>query len=159
MLTPVPISATGLAPFATLLASDGSPRVDFPAAAERGPEAVQPSLCVLSVAPVPAGPLSFARMERHPHTAQTFMPLTVGRWIVVVAPGDAAGLPDASRAKAFLAGPGDAIVYHRNAWHAAITVFDRPAEIAMMMWKTASGDDTVLADLPAPLEIALPGAS
>jgi ureidoglycolate lyase len=156
MLTSLPISANGLAPFATLLASDGSPRIDFPAAAERGQEAVQPSLCVLRVAPVPASGLSFARMERHPHTAQAFMPLTVGRWIVVVAP-DAAGVPDAGRARAFLAGPGDAIVYHRNAWHAAITVFDRPADIAMMMWKTASGEDTVLADLPAPLKVALPG--
>jgi ureidoglycolate lyase len=60
-------------------------------------------------------------------------------------------LPDAANARAFVAGPADAICIGRNVWHAGLTVLDRPAEFGMMMWRADAGDDGIVADLLHPI--------
>jgi len=65
---------------------------------------------------------------------------SAARWLVLLAPTLADGLPDMADARAFLAGPEDAICIHRDVWHAGLTVFDCPAEFGMMMWRADAGD-------------------
>lgn len=138
-----PLDPAVIAPYATLLASpDGKARV-IPEVMERGDVAGAHAFTVLCPQPV-SGPIAIAALERHPHSTQSFLPLAAGRWLVLVAPKDAAGLPDLSGARAFLAGPQDAICIGRDVWHAGLTVLDGPAQFGMIMWKADSGEDGVV---------------
>ena len=65
----------------------------------------RPSLSLTVKHAVAEMPLKSTTMERHEFSSQTFIPQDAGRWLVVVAPHDAAGGPDMARARAFLAGP------------------------------------------------------
>jgi len=71
----------------------------------------------------------------------------------LVAPTSADGSPDLSGARAFVAGPEQAICIGRNVWHAGLTVFDKPAEFGMIMWKAESEEDSILHQLGGPITI------
>jgi ureidoglycolate lyase len=154
MLTTKPISGAGLAPLATTLASTGKRRTDFPATMEPGPGAGRHSLSVIRFEPVAADQLTINKIERHPYSAQTFIPITVGRFYVVVAPSKADGSPDVAQARTFFGGPGDTIVYPRNVWHGSLLVTGQTAEMAVIMWRREAGDDTVVVDLEMPLALS-----
>jgi ureidoglycolate lyase len=109
---------------------------------------------VLSPRPAEGDFASIAFLERHPQSTQTFIPMRVSRWLVLVAPDLPDGSPDLGAMKAFIAGPEDAICIRRNVWHAGLTVFDRPAEFAMIMWRTDDGDDGDVHTLADPIEFS-----
>ena len=146
-----PLTADALAPFALLLRAQDGRFTDFPQVLEPGDTPGRHAFAILCPQPVPPGNISIASLERHPHSTQSFLPIRAGRWIVLVAPTLPDGLPDKDAARAFLAGPGDAICIARNVWHAGLTVLDGPAEFAMMMWRADAGDDGIVHDLPAPI--------
>jgi ureidoglycolate lyase len=100
-------------------------------------------------------PLTISVLERHRFSPQTFIPLEVSRYLVTVAPSDAFGRPIVAEARAFVVGSGRGIVYRCGTWHAGMTVLDRPARFAVLIWsmKDASQNDEFL-DLPTPLQIA-----
>ena len=85
------------------------------------------------------------------------MPLKVGRWIVLLAPTLSDGSPDLVNIRAYVAGPEDAVCIHRNVWHAGLTVLDRPAEVGMMMWRSAAGpaDDGIVFELKDPIVLSV----
>src|SRR5438046_4391112 len=92
-------------------------------------------------------------MERHEFSSQSFLPLDVARWLVVVAPAGADGGPDPSRAVAFLAGPGQGVTYHAGTWHHPLTILDRPARFAVVMWRDGTSTDEEFGTLAAPVLI------
>jgi ureidoglycolate lyase len=148
-----PLSQTSLAPYVTVL--EGRPGV-----AEGIPEVLEPgdvpgrhAFTVLSPAPVSSGSVTVYALERHPHSAQSFIPLTDARWLVLIAPTLPDGTPDVAAMRACVAGPNDAICIHRNVWHAGLTVFDAPASFGMIMWKADAGDDGVLHELDTPITL------
>ena len=149
-----PLDAAALAPFARVL--DGPHGSVVPAVLEPGTLPGAPALTLLHPAASTEPPV-ITFLERHPHSTQTFLPLGVGRWLVAVAPTGADGLPDLAGLMAFHAGPEDVICIARDVWHAPLTVLDRPARFAMIMWKTDAGTDGVLHTLPDPLRISLTG--
>lgn len=149
-----PLDAAALAPFTVVL--DGPHGTVVPDVLEPGAVPGAPALSLLAPAPS-AEPPVITFLERHPHSTQTFLPLRVGRWLVVVAPTAADGLPDLTGLMAFHAGPEDAVCIGRNVWHAGLTVLDRPARFAMIMWKSESGEDGVLHTLVTPIRITLQG--
>jgi ureidoglycolate lyase len=153
-LTARPLDAAALAPYATLIvAADGVARV-VPEVMQHDGVPGAHALTILCPQPV-VGPVRIAALERHPHSTQSFLPITAGRWLILVAPKNAAGEPDLASALAFLAGPEDAVCIGHDVWHAGLTVLERPAHFAMLMWKAEAGDDGVLFTLPRPIEIAL----
>lgn len=93
-------------------------------------------------------PLSLTLVEHHPHSAQAFVPMDVSRYLVTVMPPDANGGPDPSRSLAFLMPGNLGIVYRPCAWHAGITVLDRPGYFAVLMLR-GHDDDDVFASIPA----------
>ena len=101
-------------------------------------------------------PLTIDRVERHPHAAQVFLPLDVGRYVVTVMAADAAGAPDPASALAFLLPPTLGVVYRAGVWHAGITVLDHEASFGVMMWRGAADDD-VFATIP-PVRVVAPAA-
>jgi ureidoglycolate lyase len=148
-----PISNEGLAPLAFLMQAGGTRRTEFPAVVEPGPGEGHASIAVLRTEPAAPDAFVVDRMERHPHSAQTFIPLAVARYFVVVAPEAADGGPDMTQARGFVAGPGQAIVYPRNVWHASMMVADTPADLVVMLWRSAAGGDTLFHALAEPVRL------
>ena len=152
-----PLRAEAFAPFGDVLAAppDTGRRSFFSdGLANRRPSAA-PSLAVAHVPPLTALPLVATRMERHEFSSQSFLPLDVARWLVIVAPKAAGGGPDAARARAFLAGPGQGITYHADTWHHPLTVLDRPARFAILMWLENSNSDEEFVTLETTFTVEL----
>lgn len=150
----MPLTDDCLEPFATRLRAHPGERTVYPVVTEPGDSPGKPVFSIMTHAPV-EGDIVVTKLERHPHTSQSFLALNSDRWLVIVAPTKADGDPDVDKAMAFIAGSGDAICFHRNVWHAPLTVLGRPADMAMMMWKVDSGDDNAFYDLPKPLVVTV----
>lgn len=97
-------------------------------------------------------PLILAALERHPHSAQVFLPVSPCRALVVVAGAKADGSMDLDSLAAFIAAPGEGILYAPGIWHLGLTSLDQPGRFQMATW---SGDlpDTEVRRLPRPVTI------
>lgn len=146
----IPLEPGAFAPFGRVHAVPEAPGrfwVDEPFA-DAAP-GLRPSLSFLRLAPTPEAELVVEALERHPRTAQTFLPLEVGRFLVVVAPAAADGGPDTQRAVAFLGSAGRALTYGRGVWHRAMAVLDRPALMAILMRRDGTpADDEIVPVAP-----------
>jgi ureidoglycolate lyase len=88
-------------------------------------------------------PLSLSVLERHPLSSQAFVAVTVERFLVVVAPAAADGLPDLAAACAFVGRTGQGVNYRAGIWHAPITALDRSGDFLMMMWEVGGAEDCI----------------
>jgi len=86
-------------------------------------------------------PLSSKLMESHEFSSQTFVPVDVGRWLIVVAPHAAKGGPDMAAAKAFIANGQQGVTYKPNTWHHGLATLDKPGRFAVFMWKAGTEDE------------------
>ena len=100
-------------------------------------------------------PFVATRMERHPATSQTFLPLDASRYLVVVADHTDDDRPDPATLKAFWSPGTQGLTVGRGVWHHGMVVLDRPACFAVLMWRRSDGPDDVFADLPVPVELRL----
>lgn len=155
ILTAQKLTAEAIAPYVTILSAPDRKATVVASVLEVGDVPGHHAFTILCPNPVADGAVSITALERHAHSTQSFLPIKAGRWLVLVAPTAADGSPDMSGARAFVAGPEDAICIGRNVWHAGLTVLDQPAEFGMLMWKADAGDDGVLHQLQAPLTIML----
>ncbi len=149
------LEPSAFAPFGTVHAAPPGPGRRWDDAALGWQGGLAPSLSLLHLEPTPPEALVVRTLERHPRTSQTFLPLEVGRWLLVVAPDAAAGGPDPERARAFLAGPGVAVTYALATWHLAMTVLDRPATMAILMGRDGTAADDEIVPVP-PFALRLP---
>jgi ureidoglycolate lyase len=151
-VTAAPLTAEAFAPFGEVLgAATAEPRRYSQLAFDAEPPA-RPRLWVSSDLPVARLPLRLARMERHPWSAQSFVPLTQGRYLVAVAHGTAAGGPDLATLRAFIA-TGAGICYRRGVWHHGLMVLDPGGRFVVVMATTSHADDDIFLDLATPTEI------
>jgi len=95
------------------------------------------------------------RLEKHPYSAQSFLPLCNGSSLVVVCREQEDGVPDLSTLQVFACPPGLGIIYRRGVWHKSVTALQDRARFAMFMHKTGCNDDTEFFDLPVPFSIDL----
>lgn len=156
-ITAEPISAEAFAPFGDVLkAPTDLGRTFFDAGLTNTRPTAQCSLSVSHIAAKSEFPLTAIEMERHEFSSQSFIPIDVSRYLIVVAPSLATGRPDTRLAQAFIV-PGDVgITYHVNVWHHPISVLDRPGRFAVLMWKDDSNQDEEFVQLEHPFEIMLP---
>ena len=101
----------------------------------------KPSLSMSFRPPTPDRPLKSELMERHEFSSQTFIPVDVGRWLIVVAPHAAQGGPDTKKAIAFIADGSVGVTYKANTWHHGLTTLDKPGSFAVFMWKAGAQDE------------------
>jgi ureidoglycolate lyase len=114
----------------------------------------KPNLATFVCKPWSRFPVVAESMEKHPCSSQLFVPMKVERYLVVVAPGDAA--PDVEGLRAFMAMPGQGVVYGPNVWHMPLIVFgSERAEFVMFVWEDGSAEDCVVARLSEPVEITV----
>jgi len=146
------LSAEAFAPFGTVIAA----QADF-GRAYFGPliESHRPAARLdLSIVHLDATdlPLEVRTLERHPHSAQAFLPLDVDRYLVIVAP-DLNGAPAATGLRAFVAGPGAGIVYRPGAWHHGMIALGRPGRLSIVMWCDGGPGDEEFRDLDRPVTV------
>ncbi|MBV8167875.1 MAG: ureidoglycolate lyase [Alphaproteobacteria bacterium] len=80
----------------------------------------------------------------------------MSRYLVIVAPPARDGGPDAGAARAFVATAGQGITYRAGTWHHGMTVLDRGAEFAVVMWRDGTAADEEFVTLPGELVIGVP---
>ncbi len=115
----------------------------------------QANLSLSLKAETPDRPLRSDYMERHEFSSQTFVPLDVERWLIVVAPHASAGGPDVTGMKAFIATGRQGVTYRPNTWHHGLTVLDRPGRFAVFMWLDGGKGDEEFVPVP-PFTIHIP---
>ena len=136
------LTPEAFAPFGDVIASPQEfGRKYFEDALGNAREKAWPSLSMVLRPPHPTVPLEAKLMERHEFSSQSFVPIDVGQWLIVVCPHAAGGGPDVSRAKAFVAGPEQGVTYRMNTWHHGLTVLDRPGRFAVFMWRDGTSGD------------------
>ncbi len=148
-----PLTAEAFAPYGDVLVAPDSGRTDFGETLVNLRDHARPSLAVALVPATSTTSLDAVRMERHEFTSQSFIPLDVSRYLILVAPKTAEGKPDTSKARAFIAGPGQGITYRHDAWHHPMVALDRPAKFAVYMWRDNETDDEFVDITPIAIEI------
>lgn len=152
-----PLTIDAFAPYGDVLAAPPDfGRAYFEKGLQNARVTAWPSLSVAHARPLATLPLHATTMERHEFSSQSFLPLDVSRWLVVVAPSGADGGPDPTGAQAFLVGPGVGITFHMGTWHHSLTPLDRPARFAVFMWRDGTGTDEEFRTLHEPFTVELP---
>ena len=99
-------------------------------------------------------PLVTSAPERHPYSSQIFVPSGTTRWLVLVWTDRSTAHPDGSP-HAFLASPDDGVRYHPGYGHHGFVALERTGWSASMMGRMPQDDNSVLANLPAPMSVRL----
>lgn len=103
-----------------------------------------------------AAPVSLTVFERHPLSSQSFVSLSVSRFLVVVAPSGPDGLPDAGAARAFVGANGTGLSYRRDQWHTPVMALGDGGDLLMIMAERGSPADCVEHRLARPLTLRSP---
>lgn len=144
-----PLTAEAFAPYGGLVVPPaGAGRDYFDAPLETRRPHAWPSLSVARIEAAASLPLTADRMERHPFSSQSFVPLGPERYLVVVAPEAAEGGPDLGGARAFVPEPFVGITYGAGVWHHPMTVLAAPARFAVFMWNDGTAGDLDLVTVP-----------
>jgi ureidoglycolate lyase len=141
-LTVESLTPAAFAPFGAVVAPPaGAGRDYFDAALETRRAGARPSLSIARIEAVASLPLTSDRMERHPFSSQTFVPMGPQRYLVVVAPKRGDGGPDLPHARAFVPEPFVGITYGADVWHHPMTILEGPARFAVLMWNDGTAGD------------------
>ncbi len=148
------LTSEAFAPFGEVIEHSGAQRRRHLALPfdHDGP-AVRPAMWVSRVDQAVTLPYQFDLLERHAHSAQTFIPLTGAAYLVVVAPSSADGAPDLARLRAFVASGAQGVCYRRGIWHHGLSVLQAPAQFAVTMTLTPDAHDDEFLSLATSVRI------
>lgn len=155
-LQALPLTTDAFAPFGEVLTVPQTPgrRDYFDGGLANLRPGARPSVSLILGAPAAGTTIEVTQIERHAFSSQSFLPLAPCRWLVVVAPETQPGRPDLSRAVAFLPAPGQGLTFAAGTWHAPLTVLEKPAPFAIVMWRDGGPDDEEFAPME-PLQISV----
>ena len=142
LIDPQPLTKEAFAPFGDVIdvPTEAGRKYYEDALGNLRPNA-HPSLSMTFRVETADRPLKSELLERHEFSSQTFVPVDVGRWLIVVAPHARAGGPDLAGLKAFIATGTQGVTYKPNTWHHGLTVLDRPGRFAVFMWRAGTRDE------------------
>ncbi len=150
----VPLEGAGFAPYGSIIeCEDTAERQYHPEAFEHEHGVANPSLWLRRLTIKTLLPLTIECLERHPYSAQAFIPSKNFSHLVVVCDATTDGLPDLQTLHAFIAGYGQGVCYRRNVWHHGFTLLDEVAEVVVVMSQTGRDDDDIFVSLPRVVEI------
>ncbi|MET0709894.1 MAG: ureidoglycolate lyase [Tardiphaga sp.] len=156
-VTPEPLSAAAFARFGDVAERPIDVRRRYlPTAQDRSEEAATATLWISSAARLGTLPLQLTTLERHPYTAQTFIPLGSGSYLAIACASAADGTPDLATLRCFIAGAHQSVTFARNVWHHPMTVLGEAMEFAVAMGMTGREDDDVFVSLDADVRVTLP---
>lgn len=153
-----PITAESFQPFGRLVAVGATAgasanqgtatRYDFCADLVSTRPAARLNLSVFRSAPR-ALPFEVRLLERHPCSTQVFVPMSVTRYLVCVAPSGADGGPVVAGLQAFLCTGQQAVAYAPGTWHHPMVALDAPSDFTMLAWEDGSALDCEVRELDA----------
>lgn len=98
-------------------------------------------------APRTERPFPVTMLERHPSSAQLFVPMQPARFVAVVALGG--DRPDLSTLAAFLVPPGHGVSYRPGTWHHPLIALDRTTDFACFVHEDGGPGDCEVVPLAA----------
>ncbi len=132
-LIPEVINKESFKPFGDLIEKPlDSSRSDFVVNLQKSDKVKNQSVSVIRLE-FSREPISIGILERHLHTSQTFFPLDVRKYLIVVAP-DKLNQPDEDRIKAFIVPGTIGINYYLGTWHSPLQVLDKSGTFAILMY-------------------------
>jgi ureidoglycolate lyase len=144
-----PIDAAAFMPFGQLLPpqAPGHGRQELFEELQNERASARPRLSMATVEPK-ALPLTAAKMERHVHSSQVFVPVDSAGYLVVVAPHGADGMPDLGKIRAFRV-PGDTgLNYRADTWHHPLSALERTGRFAILTFVDGTSAEEQFVDLP-----------
>jgi ureidoglycolate lyase len=151
-----PLTAEAFEPFGDVLDKPTDPgRAYFEKSLGNLRPSAWPSISISMKLPTIVTPIVATDLERHEFSSQTFVPLEAGRYLVVVAPHTPNGGPDLAGLKAFIATSEQGVTYRPNTWHHGLTVLDKPARMAVFMWRDGGHGDEEFVPI-SPVTITIP---
>ena len=155
-IIPHPLTREAFAPFGDVIdVPDVAGRTYHEEALGNLRPTARASLSVSLKPDTPDRPFKAELLERHEFSSQTFMPLDVARWLIVVAPHAKGGGPDVGAVRAFIATGKQGVTYRPDTWHHGLTVLDRPGRFAIFMWRDGTKGDEEFVPVP-PFTICIP---
>jgi ureidoglycolate lyase len=152
-----PLTAEAFKPFGAVLEGPPTPgRVYVSETLANGRAHAPVCLSVATVEPKKDLPLRVTVLERHEHSSQTFVPLSVSRYLVLATLDAPGGGPDLTRLRAFVARAGQGVTYAMGTWHHPVTVLDAPASFAVLMWRDGTSGDEEFVPITTPLTVVVP---
>ena len=152
-----PLTAEAFKPFGAVLEGPPTPgRVYVSDTLANGRAHAPVCLSVATVQPKKDLPLQVTVLERHEHSSQTFVPLSVSRYLVLATRDAPGGGPDLTRLRAFVARAGQGVTYAMGTWHHPVTVLDAPASFAVLMWRDGTSGDEEFVPVSTPLTVVVP---
>ena len=153
-----PLTAQAFKPFGQVTDMvSGQRRNRIAGAYERSNNAIEPRLWISTVDTIVQLPMSIKSLERHPYSAQSFMPANGCSYVVVVCQAYGSGQPDLATLRGFIAAPGQGVTYSRNVWHHGLTVLQAPAQFVVCMSFTAEGGDDIFMPLDVQVQLVSNG--
>lgn len=136
-----PLTAEAFAPYGSVIRAPAEiGRTRFHDTLANTREGARPTISASRAMPKSL-PLESCVMERHRFSSQTFLPLDVARYLVIVAPDGPDGMPDAAQARGFVVDGNTGITYGAGTWHHAMIVLDRAGCFAVLMWRDGTPED------------------
>ena len=152
-----PLTAAAFKPFGAVVEGPPTPgRVYVSDTLANGRAHAPVCLSVATVEPKKELPLRVTVLERHEHSSQTFVPLSVSRYLVLATLDAPGGGPDLDRLRAFVARAGQGVTYAMGTWHHPVTVLDTPASFAVLMWRDGTSGDEEFVPVTTPLTVVVP---
>ena len=141
LVTARPITASAFLPFGYLLESPKTgARENFAAPIFNGRAAAKANLALVHEEPADTE-FSATTLERHPLSTQSFFPLSVKRYLVVVCGSCANGDPDLDSLHAFECRGDQAVSYAARTWHMGIKTLESPGVFAMLVHEDNTATD------------------
>ena len=142
------LTEEAFAPYGQMLnAPDNGTRQNFAARVENNrPTAARANLALITASATPF-PLEIKTLERHAHSNQCFIPLSVGEYLVVVCNDSGEGRPDLKTLKAFRVSGDTGVNYNASTWHYGMTAIGEPGTFAMLVHESGTSDDCEFLDI------------
>jgi ureidoglycolate lyase len=159
IVTAQPLTAAAFEPFGAVLeAADEGRRRYFDAILGDARAAAKPRLWTSRVPVAERLPVPCETLEHHPCSSQTFVPMSVSRYLLALAPSLPEGGPDVPRMRAFIGQKGQGVTYRAGVWHHNILALDEPALFAVLIWQDGGARDEVFVPVSQPISIAVGSA-
>lgn len=151
-----PLTIAAFAPFGEVIEHAGDQRRRYLSTPfEHALPATESRLWISEVTIAASASVALHTLERHPWSAQTFIPLSHTGYLVVVAPTLADGLPDLANLQAFEAAPDQGVCYRPRVWHHGLSVLTAPAQFVVTMTVSGGQGDDEFWEVPRAIEVVL----
>lgn len=151
-----PLTREAFAPYGQVLMAvgDDTQRQEFAASLKNHRPQATLNMAFLLSKPS-SSPWCIHTLERHPYSAQSFVPVQGTRYLAAVCPTTADGTPDLNGLTAFVAKGTQAVNYHPNVWHVPHRVLGGAGMFIMLRWDCGDAEDTEFFPVDPPIRLFL----